>query len=78
MFEWLERLGCGAESRRNVVSSRLGLAIRRLENSVCQPSIKWVSFSNHGRTRQRKERDGLRLSFVLSKIQWDSNLYCPF
>ena len=32
--EWLEQLGHGAESRRNRVSSRLGLAMRRLENSV--------------------------------------------
>ena len=25
---------------------------------LCQPSSKWVSFSNKGRTRQRKEKDG--------------------
>ena len=35
-----------AESRFKVVSSRLGLAIRRLENSLCQPSSEWVPFSN--------------------------------
>ena len=28
------------------VSSRLGCAMRRLENSLCQPSRKWVPFSN--------------------------------
>ena len=26
--------------------SRLGFGMRRLENSLCQPSSKWVSFSN--------------------------------
>ena len=34
MVEWLERLHYGTESRRKVVSSRLGFAKRRLENSV--------------------------------------------
>ena len=28
---------------------------------LCHPSSKWVPFSNKGRIRQRKERDGLRL-----------------
>ena len=34
------------ENRRKVESSRLSFAIRRQENSLCQPSSKWVSFSN--------------------------------
>ena len=34
MVEWLERLDKGVESRRKVVSSRLGFAMRRLENSL--------------------------------------------
>ena len=34
MVEWLEQLDYGAESRRKVVSSRLGFAIRRLEISI--------------------------------------------
>ena len=34
LIEWLEQLGYGAESRWNVVSLRLDLAVRRLENSV--------------------------------------------
>ena len=38
MVEWLERLSYGAESRRKVGSSRLGLAMRRLEKSPYQPS----------------------------------------
>ena len=29
---------------------------------LCQPSRKWVPFSNLGRIRQQKERDGLCLS----------------
>ena len=46
VVEWLERLDYGAENRRKVVSSRLGFAMRRQENSLCQPSSKWVPFSN--------------------------------
>ena len=65
------QLGNGAESRRKVVSSRLGFGMRRLKNSLCQPSSKRVSFSNQRRIRQRKKRDGLCLSSAVSKIQWD-------
>ena len=45
---------------------------------LCQPSRKWVPFSNQGRIRQRKERDGLRLSSAVPKLQWDSNPHCPY
>ena len=47
----IERLGYSAESRRKVVRLRPGIAIRQLEkvNSFCQPSSKWVPFSNLGR-----------------------------
>ena len=62
MVEWLERLDYGTESRRKVVSSRLGFALRRLENSLCHLF----------RIRQRKERDGLLLSSTVPKIQLDS------
>ena len=48
-----------AESRRKVESSRLDFAVRRLEYSLFQPSSEWVPFSNQGRIRQQKERDGL-------------------
>ena len=34
VVEWLERLDYGAESRRKIMSSRLGFAIRRLEHSL--------------------------------------------
>ena len=54
-------------------------AIRRLENSRCHPSsCKWVPFSNQGRIKQRKERDDLRLSSAVPKIQWDCVPYCPY
>ena len=43
MVEWLERLDYGAESRRKVVSSRLGFATRRLENSV-NPAVMGTFF----------------------------------
>ena len=71
VVEWLERLGYGAESRRKFVSSRLGFAMLRLENSLCQPSSKWVPVSNEGR-----QKDGLRLSSAVPKIQWGSNAHC--
>ena len=48
-------------------------AMRRLENSLCQPSSECLSFSNKGQIRQRKERDRLSFSSAVSKIQWDSN-----
>ena len=43
VVEWLERLDYGAESRRKVVSSRLGSAMRRLENSV-NPAVNGYLF----------------------------------
>ena len=55
VVEWLERLGYGAESRRKVVNSRLGFAIRLLENSLCQPSNKWETFSDQGKNKTAKE-----------------------
>ena len=45
---------------------------------LCQPSSKWVLISNEGRIRQRKVRDGLRLSSAVPKIQWDYNPNCPY
>ena len=77
MVERLERRGFGAESHRKVVSSKLRFAIRLQENFLCQPSRKWVTFSNQGKIRQRKGRDGLRLSFAVPMIQWDSNPTAP-
>ena len=76
IVELLERLGYGAESRCKVMSSRLGFPMQRLENCLCQPSSKWVLFSIQGRIRQRKERDWLRLSSAVPKIQWDSIPHC--
>ena len=78
VVEWLEWLGYCAESHRKVASSRLTVAIRRLEKSLCQPSSKWVPSSNQGRIMQWKERDGLRLSSAVIKIQRVSNPHCPY
>ena len=77
MVEWLEQLDYGTESRRKVVCSRLDFAMRRLEHSLWQPSSEWVPFSNQGRLRQQKERDGLRLSSAVPKVQWHSNPTVP-
>ena len=57
------------QSRRKVIGSNPDFAIRRLENSYCKPSSKWVPASNHGGIKQRKERAALRLSSVVLKIQ---------
>ena len=46
VVEWLEQLDYGEKSRRKVVSSRLGSAMRRLENSISRPSSEWAPFSN--------------------------------
>ena len=35
---------------------------------LCQSNSKLVRFSDEGRMRQRKERDGLRLSSAMLKI----------
>ena len=37
-----------------VVSSRLGFAMRRLENSLCQLSSKWVPFFELGKAKAAK------------------------
>ena len=78
VVEWLERLGYSAERRRQVVRSRLGFVMRRLENCFCQSIRKWVPFSNQGRIKRGKMRDGLRFSFVVPKIYWDSRPIGPY
>ena len=54
IIEWL---GYGAGSRRKVVSSRLGFAMRRLENSLCQPSsliLIMGTFFESGKDKEAK------------------------
>ena len=54
-------------------------AVRHVTNEkLCQSSSKWLHFSNKGRIRQRKERDGLRLSSAVPKMQWDFNPHSPY
>ena len=74
VVEWLEQLGYGVESRR----------IARVRGSAA-PCGDWQTLSvnpaENGylfRIRQRKERDGLRFSSAVPKIQWDSNPHCPY
>ena len=66
MVKWLGRLGYGAKKSPEGLNP--GFDIRRLQNSLCQHSSKWVSGSNQGRIRQRKERDELRLSYAAPTI----------
>ena len=44
------------------MSSRLGFAMRRLENSLCQPSSKWVPYFELGKVKAAKRR-GMRSAF---------------
>ena len=76
MVKWLEQLEYVAERHWKALSFRLGLAIRRLENST-NPAVNRLLFSNMGRIRQQKERDGLHLSFAVPKIRWGSVPNCP-
>ena len=59
------------------VNSRLGYAMRRLENSVSTQQ-KMGTFFELGKDKAAKERDGLRLSSAVPKIQWVSNPHCPY
>ena len=43
-----------------------------------QPCSKWVHFSNQVRIRQRNEREELRFSYDVPKIQWASNFRWPY
>ena len=43
----------------------------------CQPSSKWVTFSNQGKIMQQKERDVFCLYFAVPMVQWDSNPTAP-
>ena len=45
--------------------------------SLCQPSSRWVHFLNQRRMEQQRERNGLRISYSLSKIHRASNPHCP-
>ena len=67
VVEWLEWLGYGAESRRKVAGSRLGLAIvlRGLENSFCQTGSKWVPFFELGKDEAAKG-EGWASPFICS------------
>ena len=66
--EWLEPLGYDVEGRRKVVSANSGLTIRRLENSQCQPSRKWIPSSNQASIGQRQERNGLHFAYAVHRI----------
>ena len=73
MFKWLEQLGYGAESEfearlRHTETGKLSLSTQQ----------KMDTFFELGKDKAGKERDGLRLSSAMPKIQWDSNPHCPY
>ena len=71
MVKWLERLDYGAEGR-------LGqLAIGKPSLSAQQIPINGCLFSNQGRIKQQKEKDGVRPSNAIAKIKWLSKPPLP-
>ena len=64
VVEWLEWLG-----RRKVVRLR--------HPTTGKVSVNQAVSGYQGRIGQRKERDGLRLSSAVPKIQWVSNPHSP-
>ena len=52
---------------QKVVSSNPGFGQLKT-GKLSQSKNKWVSFSIQGRIRQRKEKDGTRLSYAVLKI----------
>ena len=61
---------------KKAASSNHGLS-QLVNGKFCQPSSKWVPLTNQRRKKQRKERDGLRLSYTMSKTQWVSSPTAP-
>ena len=59
------------------MSSRLSFAIRRLENSLYQPSSKWVPFFDSDKGKAARGEVGLHLSFAMLEIQRDANPTAP-
>ena len=59
----MARLWC----RKSPEGREFEVGLRHLTTGNLSASTKWELFSNQG--RQRKERDGLRISFAVPKIQ---------
>ena len=68
-----------AIAQKVAVSRELEARLRHAATGkLCQPSSKWIPFFELGKDKARKERDGLRLSSAVPKIQWVSNPHCPY
>ena len=78
MFEWLERLGYGTESCHKACVQGWALPCDDWKTLSVNPAVNGYLFQIKGRIRQQKERDGLRLSSAMPKMQWDSNPHCPY
>ena len=63
--KWLATFSYCAENRRKVVSSLSD----DLKTLIVKPAVNGYIFRIRGRIRQRKEMDGLRLSYAVFKIQ---------
>ena len=78
---WLETLRLGAGSCCRVVKSQTCFAIQRLENSLCQPSSKWVPFVESGKDKAAKgDSPGMDSAFssAVPKVQWAFNPHSPY
>ena len=73
MVEWFERAWLWCRESPEGREFKAGLC-HPTTGKLCQPSGKWVFFSNQGRIRQQKERDGLGLSFAVTDTV---ELYSP-
>ena len=65
MAEWLETLDYGAQCRE--VESRLW-TVREWKTLSVNSALNGYHFSNQGRMRQRKQRDGPRFLYTVSYI----------
>ena len=59
-------------------SLKQDFVIRRLENSLCQPSSKCASFFESVKDKAKKGRYELRLLSAVPLIHWASNPYCSY
>ena len=60
------------ETRLRATSLSFGF-VQLTTGKHCQPSSKWIHFTNHENIRQRKEKNELLLSYVIPKMmQWPS------
>lgn len=70
---WYKKFSEGRKFENGLVQPTTG--------KLCQPSRKWLALSNQYDSIyiyiKEEERDGLRLLYIMPKLQWASNPYPP-